>query len=106
MGNCCLGYSAPFSWAVGWDTLAWVRVPALARLLGGTLAWAEGDTYMRVDGGTFYPGVECPLLPRVNSDCVHRDERGEIVSSILLKGFQKLQIPRLFSIPLSQHKNK
>ena len=34
-----------------------------------------------------------------NIDYVHRDEVGEIVSSILLKGFQKLT--RLFSFPLS-----
>ena len=38
-------------------------------------------------------------LPQVNSDYVHRDEIGETVSRILLKGFQKLQITRLFSIP-------
>ena len=30
----------------------------------------------------------------------HKDEIGEIVSSILLKGIQKLQRTRLFSIPL------
>ena len=57
---------------------------------------------MRVEGGgggTLYPRVECPPLPQVNSDSVHRDEIGEIVSSILLKGFQKLQITRLFSFP-------
>ena len=51
--------------------------------------------------GALYPGVECPFLLQVNSGCVHRDEIGEIVSSFLLKGFQKLQITRLFSIPLS-----
>ena len=56
--------------------------------------------YMRVEGGgTLYPRVECPSLPQVNSDSVHRDEIGEIISSILLKGFQKLQITRLFSFP-------
>ena len=55
--------------------------------------------YMRVEGGggTLYPRVECLPLPQVNSDSVHRDEIREIVSSILLKGFQKLQITRLFS---------
>ena len=61
-------------------------------------------TYRRVaggGGGTLYPGVECPPLPQVNSVCVHRDEIGENVSSILSKGFQKLQITRLFSFPLS-----
>ena len=47
--------------------------------------------------GTLYAGVECPPLLQVNSDSVHRDETGEIVSSILLKGFQKLQIIRLSS---------
>ena len=55
--------------------------------------------YVRVEGEKLYPGVECPPLPQVNSDSVHRDEIGEIVSSILLKGFQKLQITRLFSFP-------
>ena len=50
--------SAPLSFVVGWDTVAWVRVSPLAGLLGGTL----------------YPGIECPPLPRVNSDCVHRDK--------------------------------
>ena len=60
--------------------------------------------YMRVDGGsggggTLYPGVECPSLPQVNSDSVHRDEIWEIVSSILLKGIKKLQMTRLFLIP-------
>ena len=59
---------------------------------------------MRVDwwgggGGTVYPGVEYPPLPHVNSNCVHRDEIGEIVSIILLKGIKKLQMTRLFSIP-------
>ena len=43
-------------------------------------------------GGDTLPGVECPHLPQVNSVYVHRDEIGENVSSILLKGFQKLQI--------------
>ena len=55
--------------------------------------------YMRVEGGrTLYPGLDCPPL----IDYVHRDRDkiGEIVSSILLKGIQKLQITRLFSIPL------
>ena len=34
-----------------------------------------------------------------NTDYVHRDEIGELVSSILLNGSRKLQITRLFSIP-------
>ena len=56
--------------------------------------------YMKVwGGGPFYPRAECPPLLQVNSDCVHRDETGEIVSSILLKGYQKLQTTRPFSIP-------
>ena len=54
-----------------------------------------------VEGGTLYPGVDCPPLPKANIDYVHRDKIGEIVSSILLKSFQKLQITRLFSFPLS-----
>ena len=55
--------------------------------------------YIRDEGGwTLYPGVGSPPLLQVNSDYVHRDEIGEIVSSIILKGFQKLQITRLFSI--------
>ena len=51
---------------------------------------------MRVEGRgggmerRFTSGEDCPPLPQVNSDHVHRDEIGEIVSSILLKGFQKL----------------
>ena len=59
--------------------------------------------YMRVglEGGTLYPGVDCPPpQPPPYIDYVHRDEIGEIVSSILLKGIQKLQMTRLFSIPL------
>ena len=48
-------------------------------------------------GGTPYPGEDCPPPP---IDYVQRDEIGEIVSSILLKGIQKLQMTRLFSIPL------
>ena len=59
--------------------------------------------YMRVEGGvggegTLYPGLDCPPLPQVNFDFVHRDGIREIVSSILLKGIQKLQMTRLFSI--------
>ena len=34
--------------------------------------------------------VECPPLPQVNSDGVHRGEIGETVSSIFLTGFRKL----------------
>ena len=32
--------------------------------------------YIRVEwgAGTLYPGVDCPLLPLVNSDYVHSDE--------------------------------
>ena len=63
--------------------------------------------YMRVKGGGhFTTGVDRPLLLQANIDYVHRDEIGETVSSILLKGFQKLQITRLFSFPLSTHKNE
>ena len=53
---------------------------------------------MRIEGGgALYPGVDCPPAP---IDKVHRDKIGEIVSSILLMGIQKLQMPRLFSFPL------
>ena len=56
---------------------------------------------MRVgEGGTLYPGVDCPPVLQANIDYVHRDKIGETVSSICLKGFQKLQITRLFSIPI------
>ena len=55
---------------------------------------------MRVEVGTLYPRVKCPHLLQVNSAYVHRDKIGGIVSSILLMGFQKLQINRLFSIHL------
>ena len=54
--------------------------------------------YMRVEVGDTLPWGRFPPLPQANIDYVHRDEIGEIVSSILLKGFQKLQITRLFSI--------
>ena len=47
---------------------------------------------------TLYPGVDCSPVSQANIDYVHRDEIAEIVSSILLNGFQKLQITRLFSI--------
>ena len=48
--------------------------------------------------GTLYPGVGCPTTP---IDYVDRDEIGEIVASILWKGIQKLQLSRLFSVPLN-----
>ena len=51
---------------------------------------------MRVEGEDILPRGR--LSPPI--DYVHRDEIGEIVSSILLKGIQKLQMIRLFSIPL------
>ena len=54
-------------------------------------------------GGTLYPGVDCLHPP---TDYVHRDEIWEIVSSILMKGIQKLQMTRICSIPLSWHKNE
>ena len=60
--------------------------------------------YMRVGGwgaGTLCPGVECPPLPQVNSDCIHKEEICKVVSGILLKGIQKLQLTRLFSIPFN-----
>ena len=50
-------------------------------------------------GGTLYPGVECPPLPQVNSDSVHRDEIGEIISSILLKGFLEISDNQALLIP-------
>ena len=57
---------------------------------------------MRVEaGGTLYPGIDCPPLPEANIGYGYRDEIGEIVSSILLKGFKKLQITRFLSFPLS-----
>ena len=54
--------------------------------------------YMRVGGGTL-PRGRLSLPP---TDYVHRDEIGEIVSSILLEGIHKLQMTRLFSL----HKNE
>ena len=61
--------------------------------------------YMRVGVGNTLPqgSLSPPPLPpptQANIDYVHRDEIGENVSSILLKDFQKLQITRLFSVPL------
>ena len=37
VGQCSLGYRAPFSALVGWDTVACINVSSLAGLLGGTL---------------------------------------------------------------------
>ena len=54
--------------------------------------------YMRVQGvggGTLYPRVDCTPSPTI--DKVHRDEIGETVSSLLLKGIQKLQMTRPLS---------
>ena len=49
-----------------------------------------------VGGGDNLPRCKVsPPPPQANIDYVHRDEIGENVSSILLKGFQKLQITRL-----------
>ena len=48
--------------------------------------------------------IKCPPLSEVDLD--YRDEIGEIVSSILLKGFQKLHITRLFLIPFYHMKMK
>ena len=59
-----------------------------------------------VGGGALYHGVECPPLPQVNSDCVHRDEIWEIVSSILLKGIKKLQLPGSSQSLFSLRKNE
>ena len=56
--------------------------------------------YMRVEGwggGTLPFGRLSPPPPLLT---IFRDKIGEIVSSILLKGIQKLQMTRLFSIPL------
>ena len=74
-------------------------------LLNPFYHYIKMKAYMMVGGGDTSPGVDCPLPPppppppQANIDYVHRDEIGENVSSILLKGFQKLQITRLFSIP-------
>ena len=63
-----------------------------------------GDTLPR---GRLSPHPQSPSPPRANIDYVHRDEIGENVSRTLLKGFRKLQITKLFSIPLwSWHKNE
>ena len=66
-------------------------------LLNPFYHYIKMKVYMRVGWGTIYPGVDCPPTP---IDKVHRDEIGEIVSCILLKGIQKLQMTRLFSVPL------
>ena len=50
-------------------------------------------------GGHFTLGKTAPSPPPI--DYVHRDEIEEVVSSIFLKGIQKLQMTRLFSFPLS-----
>ena len=62
-----------------------------------------GDALLR---GRLFPPPP-PPPPPANIDYVHRGEIGENVSSILWKIFQKLQITRLFSIPLgSWQKNE
>ena len=48
-----------------------------------------GDTLSWVGGELLYPRVEGPPLLQVNSVCVHRDEIGEIVSSILCEGLSE-----------------
>ena len=64
---------------------------------------------MRVEGDTLPqsrlspPPPQANVLrppPQANIDYVRWEEIGETVSSILLKGIQKLQMTRLFSIPL------
>ena len=50
-------------------------------------------------GHTLPHGRLPPPPPPTPIDYVHKDEIGEIVSCILLKGIQKLQMTRLFSIP-------
>ena len=56
--------------------------------------------YMRVEGGGHCTAGLIVPPPPPPIDYVQRDKIGEIVSSILLKGIQKLQMARLFSIPL------
>ena len=72
-------------------------------LLNAFYHYIKIKAYMRVEwggggGDTLPQGRLPPPLPSI--DYVHRDEIGEIVSSILLKGIQKLQMTRLFSFPL------
>ena len=63
--------------------------------------------YMNIEAGeTLYPGVECLPLLQDNLYFVYRDEIEKNISSIFLKGFQKLQITRLFSIPFIITKNE
>ena len=62
-------------------------------------AWSFEVSECPSRGDWSFEVSECPPLPPVSSDSVQRDKIGEIVSSIFLKGFQKFQITRLFSIP-------
>ena len=70
-------------------------------LLSRFYHYIKMKAYMMVGvgwGDTLPRGRSTPLH-RQYIDYVHRDEIGENVSSILRKGFQKLQITRLSSIP-------
>ena len=77
-------------------------------LLNPFYHYIKMTAYMRVGGDTLPWGkLSPPPSPpkQANIDYIHRDKIGENVSSILLKGFQKLQITRLFSIPFIITKN-
>ena len=89
------------SWSAFWN----FKWPGSSQSL---LSFCKMKAYMMVGGrGHFTPGQIVPPPPpplhspppQANTDNVHRDKIGENVSSILLKGFLKLQITRLFSIP-------
>ena len=70
---------------------------------GDTFSYLVPMNIVNSEGGTIYPGVRVKIVfpPPPHIDYVHRDEIGEILYSILLKGIQKLQMTRLFSISLT-----
>ena len=67
-------------------------------LLNTFYHYIQMKAYMKVGVGDTLPWgrLSPPPTSQANINYVHRDEIGENVSSILLKGFQKLQITRLF----------
>ena len=67
MGHCNLGKSVCFSRAVGWDTVAWVKVPPIAVLLGlATIAWVRVSPLAGLCGGGGGSGQD-KLLHRLQS---------------------------------------
>ena len=98
-------------YTIAWgDNIAWVKGHSETSndqaLLNPFDHNIKMKAYMRVGGGgggTLFsqhrlsPTPPPPPPPQANIDYVHKHKIGEKVSSILLKGFQKLQIMKLGS---------